>query len=79
MTRGSPQLPPRSLRHHRKEQERGENRQVDDSLQHRRAAGAERDHADYDGQRQQHLLCGGYWPAGRRRRLVRNCSVSPPN
>ena len=56
MTRGSPQLPPRSLRHHRKEQERGENRQVDDSLQHRRAAGAERDHADDDGQRQQHLL-----------------------
>ena len=46
----------RTRRHHGEEQEHREDHQVHDALQHRGAAGAERDHADQQRQRQQHLL-----------------------
>ena len=44
------------LRDDREEQECGEYHQMHDALQHRGAAGAERDHADEQGQRQQHRI-----------------------
>src|SRR6185503_17694741 len=43
-------------RHEREEKEGGENRQVNDALQHGGASGAERDDPDEQGERQHQLL-----------------------
>ncbi len=48
--------PPTPLWHHGEEQERREYDQVDDALEHRGPAGAERDHADEQRQCQQEPL-----------------------
>ena len=48
---------PRS-RHHGKEEEHREDHQVHDALQHRGAAGAERDHAEEQREGEQELVLG---------------------